>query len=133
MDVGNPSNFIRILELFENDYNQIKTTISSYSFNDEETANTLKNVYKTSNMLLDPHTAVAFNGLQTYLKEHTNEKGIILATAHPLKFAPIVEDIIEEKINIPNHIQHIMNSPKQAAQLPATFGDFKKHLKSMFK
>lgn len=133
MDVGDPSNFIRILELLGNDYNQIKTTISSYSFNDEETANTIKNVYKSSNMLLDPHTAVAFNGLQTYLKAHPNEKGIILGTAHPLKFAPIVEGLIEEKINIPPHIQHIMDSPKQAELLPPIFENLKKHLLNIFK
>lgn len=132
MDVGNPSNFIRILELFGNDYSQIKTTISSYSFNDDETANAIKNVHKKSNMLLDPHTAIAFKGLQTYLKEHSNEKGIILSTAHPLKFAPIVEGLIEEKINIPPHIQHIMDSPKQAALLPPIFENFKKHLLNIF-
>ena len=133
MDVGNPSNFIRILELFDNNYDLIKSAISSYSFNDEETAMTIKNVYNSSKIVLDPHTAVAFAGMKRYLAEHPKEKGIILATAHPLKFAPIVEHIIEEKINIPNHIQHIMNSPKHSTRLPATFSEFKKNLKSMFK
>lgn len=133
MDVGNPSNFIRILELFDNDYDLVKSAISSYSFNDEETAITIKKVYNSSKIVLDPHTAVAFAAMKRYLADHPKENGIVLATAHPLKFAPIVEYIIEEKINIPNHIQHIMKSPKQAELLPPIFDNLKKHLLNIFK
>jgi threonine synthase len=133
MDVGNPSNFIRILELFGNDHNRIKEMISSFSFTNEETAYTIKNVYETSNILFDPHTAVAFAGLKTYLADNPHETGFILATAHPSKFAPKVEKIIDQKINIPEHIQHIMNSQKHATLLPPIFGDFRQHLLTIFK
>ena len=132
MDVGNPSNFIRILELFGNDYDKIKEVISSFSFTDEETADTIKNVYNSTDMLLDPHTAVAFAGLKTYLADKPEEKGFKLATAHPLKFAPTVEKIVEQKIKIPPHIQHIMSSQKNATLLTPIFSDLKKHLLSIF-
>ncbi len=132
MDVGNPSNFIRILELFGNDYDKIKEIISSFSFTDEETANTVKNVYKSTHKILDPHTAVAFAGLKTYLADNPQEKGFILATAHPLKFAPTVEKMIDQKINIPEHIQHIMNSQKKATLITPVFSELKKILQCIF-
>ena len=132
MDVGNPSNFIRILELFGNDHERIKEIVSSFSFTDEETADTIKNVYKSSHTVMDPHTAVAFSGLKTYLADNPHEKGFILATAHPSKFAPTVEKIIDQKINIPGHIQHIMNSQKHATLLPPVFSEFKKKLLGIF-
>jgi threonine synthase len=132
MDVGNPSNFIRILELFDNDYEMIKEIVSSFSFTDEETAETIKNVYKRSHTVLDPHTAVAFAGLKTYLADNPREKGFILATAHPLKFAPTVEKMIGQKIKIPEHIQHIMNSQKKATLIPPVFSELKKILQCIF-
>lgn len=132
MDVGNPSNFIRILELFGNDFERIKEIVSSFSFTDEETADEIKNVYKRTHTVLDPHTAVAFAGLKTYLKAKPHEKGFILATAHPVKFAPTVEKIVDQKINIPEHINHIMNSQKHATLLPPIFSEFKKKLLGIF-
>jgi threonine synthase len=132
MDVGNPSNFIRILELFGNDYDKIKEIVSSFSFTDEETADTIKTVYKRSHTVLDPHTAVAFAGLKTYLTDNPHEKGFILATAHPVKFAPTVEKIVDQKINVPEHIQHIMNSQKHATILSPVFSEFKKKLQFIF-
>jgi threonine synthase len=132
MDVGNPSNFIRILELFGNDYDKIKEIVSSFSFTDEETANTVKYVYKSTHTVLDPHTAVAFAGLKTYLADNPQEQGFILATAHPLKFAPTIEKMIDQKINIPEHIQHIMNSQKKATIIPPLFSELKKILQCIF-
>jgi threonine synthase len=132
MDVGNPSNFIRILELFGNNHEKIKEIVSSFSFTDEETADAIKNVYERTHTVLDPHTAVAFSGLKTYLADNPHEKGLILATAHPIKFAPTLEKIIDQKINIPEHIKHIMNSQKHATLLPPTFSEFKKKLLGIF-
>jgi len=128
MDVGNPSNFIRILELFGNDYNKIKEIVSSFSFTDEETADTIKFLNNNTNTILDPHTAVAFAGLKTYLADNPDEKGFVLATAHPIKFAPTVEKIVNQKISIPPHIQKILKNQKKSTLLPPKFDELKKIL-----
>lgn len=74
MDVGNPSNFVRIMELFGNQFDALKNTVSAYSVNDQETMNTITRVYQKHNYLLDPHTAVAFASLEKYLEENPGKK-----------------------------------------------------------
>lgn len=114
MDVGNPSNFIRILEIFNNELGNLKNVLTSYSITDEETLNTIKQVYEQYNYLVDPHGAVAYYALQKYLKEHPNEKGIFLETAHPVKFPACVEEALNKTIDIPERIAHIMALEKKA-------------------
>ena len=113
MDVGNPSNFIRIKELFNNDLKALKSAFSSYSFTDDETRETMKSIYKNSAYVADPHGAVGYLGLKKYgLKE--NEFGVFLETAHPVKFLDIVEDTLPVKVEIPKQIQKIINNKKVA-------------------
>ena len=96
MDVGNPSNFVRILELFDQQFNSLKNVMSSYSISDEETKAILKKVYLDTNYLLDPHGAVGYLGLEKYMQQHPGLQGFFLETAHPVKFYDVVEPIIQQ-------------------------------------
>jgi threonine synthase len=100
MDVGSPSNFARILELFQHKFTDLKDKISSTSITDDETVATIKKVYAQDKYLLDPHGAVGYISLEQYLQQHTSDKGFILETAHPVKFSDSVEKITGEKINM---------------------------------
>lgn len=113
MDVGNPSNFIRIQELFNNDLDTLKNAFSSYSFTDDETRATMKEIYKNAGYVADPHGAVGYLGLKKHgLKE--NEFGVFLETAHPVKFLDVVEDVLPVKVEIPEQIKKIINNKKVA-------------------
>ncbi|MDN3618527.1 threonine synthase [Polaribacter undariae] len=113
MDVGNPSNFIRIQELFNNDLEALKSAFSSYSFSDDETRATMKEIYTNSGYVADPHGAVGYLGLKKHgLKE--NEFGVFLETAHPVKFLDVVEETLPVKVAIPEQIKKVINNKKVA-------------------
>jgi threonine synthase len=129
MDVGNPSNFIRIQELFNNDLETLKNAFSSYSFTDDETRATMKEIYKNAGYVADPHGAVGYLGLKKYgLKE--NEFGVFLETAHPVKFLDVVESTLPVKVEIPEQIQKIINNKKIAIKA-SSYEDLKGYLMGM--
>jgi threonine synthase len=119
MDVGNPSNFIRILEIFHHKFADLKNTLSSVSITDGETKDTLQKVYKTEGYLLDPHGAVGFLALQRYLQKNPAEKGIVLETAHPVKFYDVVEPLIGEAVAIPALVQQQLALQKKSIKINA--------------
>lgn len=111
MDVGNPSNFIRIQELFDNNLSSLKKSFSSYSFSDDETKIMMKSIYNKFNYILEPHGAIGYLGLKKYgLK--TNELGIFLETAHPVKFLDVVEETLKVNLEIPPQIKEVMSKEK---------------------
>jgi len=111
MDVGNPSNFIRIQQLFDNKFESLKDNFSAYSFDDAATRDAMKEIYNQNKYIADPHGAVGYLGLKEYdLQE--GEYGVFLETAHPVKFLDIVETTLDIKIPIPAQIQKVMNKPK---------------------
>ena len=115
MDVGNPSNFIRIQELYDNDFETIKQHFSSYSFTDDETKVAMKSINDQFNYIADPHGSVGYLGLKNH--DLTNAYGIFLETAHPVKFLPVVESTLSQTIDIPPQIQEIMHKEKQALSI----------------
>ncbi|MBA6154970.1 threonine synthase [Tenacibaculum sp. S7007] len=117
MDVGNPSNFIRIQELFNNDLDSLKNTFSSYSFTDKETREAMKAIYKSSKYIADPHGAVGYLGAKEYLKNNSNTLCLFLETAHPVKFLEVVEETLDLQVAIPKQIQSIMNKKKSSLQI----------------
>ena len=117
MDVGDPSNFVRILELFGNENSNLKNILSSTSITDAETAKTLLQVFKENNYLLDPHGAVAYNALQTYLITKPTSKGVILETAHPVKFYDVIEPITKQKVHIPLQIADQLKLKKESLKM----------------
>ena len=119
MDVGNPSNFIRILEIFHHQFKDLQNVLTSCSISDEETKATLKSVYQNNQYLLDPHGAVGFLALQNYLQKHPNQKGIVLETAHPVKFYDVVEPVIGEAVPIPEAIRQQLQLEKKSTKINA--------------
>lgn len=128
MDVGNPSNFVRILEIFHHQFPELKSNLSSYSITDAETTATIKEVYQKDNYVLDPHGAVGYLSLQRYLENHPEQKGMILETAHPVKFPDAVENAIGKHIEIPSSVQFIMAKEKQSVLIKADYQQFKEYL-----
>jgi len=128
MDVGDPSNFVRILELFHHQFMDLKNTLSSYSISDEQTRQTIKEVYVTKNYLLDPHGAVAYTALHEYQKKYPEQKGYILETAHPVKFYDVVEPVIQQEIPIPESVQDILYKEKKSVLMNAGFENLKEYL-----
>ena len=117
MDVGDPGNFIRMLELFGHDHRLLRNMLSSDSVSDEATAQTIKQVKKEYNYLLDPHGAVGFYSLQRYLNDHPEEKGYFLETAHPVKFD--VGKIIGKKIALPDALRSLFAKKKNSIPMKA--------------
>ena len=117
MDVGNPSNFVRIQELYDNDLNNFKKDFSSFSFSDEETILALKHIYKTSGYIAEPHGAVGYLGLKKELKNNPESMGVFLETAHPVKFLDIVEEALHVKLPIPKQIESVMGKEKKSIKI----------------
>jgi threonine synthase len=128
MDVGNPSNFVRILELFHHQFADLKKVLSSDSISDEETRKTIREVFEKEDYLLDPHGAVAYFALENYLKQHPEENGYILETAHPVKFYDVVEPVIHQKIPIPESVKSILDKEKESILMNADFEKLKDYL-----
>ena len=127
MDVGNPSNFVRILEIFNQQTGDLKKLVSAKSVSDDETRATLKKVKDEFNYLLDPHGAVGYNALEKYLQQHPSQKGIVVETAHPVKFFDVVEPIIGSPVAIPQIIQDQLKLKKQSELMennPEALRDF---------
>ena len=112
MDVGDPSNFIRIRHLFEDDFEQLSKNLSSFTFSDEETKIGMKRIHNNSNYVADPHGAVGYLGLKKYQERHPNTFGIFLETAHPVKFLDVVQDTLGITLEIPEQIQKVLHKNK---------------------
>ena len=128
MDVGNPSNFIRILEIFHNNYPELKEKLSSYSITDAETVATIGEVYQQYHYLLDPHGAVGYLSLSRYLRDNPDQKGLFLETAHPVKFPESVEKITGKKIPLPQAVAGIMDRPKSSVLMKPGYDNLKEFL-----
>jgi threonine synthase len=121
MDVGDPSNFVRILELFGQDVNQLQAVLSADTVSDADTTATMAQVWQQQGYLLDPHGAVAYTALRRYLARHPAAAGLFLATAHPVKFPEVVEAITGQPIPLPAAVQHLQGRPKQSIALAASY------------
>ncbi|MCZ4695185.1 threonine synthase [Ancylomarina euxinus] len=129
MDVGAPSNFDRMMTLYQENHPKICEDLKGASFNDEQTKEIMRKVYKDFGYILDPHGAVAYLGLQEEL-DTTNELGVFIETAHPAKFIDIVEEVIETQIDIPNYLKSCLTKEKISIQMPNDYQDFKTFLES---
>ena len=125
MDVGDPSNFIRIQEIYKND-DKLKENLSSYSFTDAETKSAMKEIKSISGYVADPHGAVGYLGLKKYF-ENNNAQGIFLETAHPVKFLDVVEPVLCETIEYPQQILDVINKEKVAKEI-STYKQLKEYL-----
>ena len=131
MDVGNPSNFVRILEIFQHKFGDLKKVLSSYSISDAQTKEAIKSVKQDYNYLLDPHGAVGYLALQDYLKTHATEKGMFLETAHPVKFYDVVEPVINAQVPIPEIVKSQLLKEKKSRKIGVDTGILKEVLTSI--
>jgi threonine synthase len=128
MDVGDPSNFVRLLELFEQSFGDFKSQLSAYSISDKETLTAIEEVYEEFNYLTDPHGAVGFLALKKWLTDHPRDKGIFLETAHPVKFPNAIEPVIGKEIPVPSVLREMMQKPKESIRIGNTYEDLKGYL-----
>ncbi|MBS3806722.1 MAG: threonine synthase [Bacteroidales bacterium] len=126
MDVGDPSNFVRIREMFGDDHKRISQLIQGFVVNDEQTAEAIRDLHNKTGYILDPHGAIGYMGCRHHLQE--GETGVFLETAHPAKFPDVVEEAIGESIDIPIYLKEIQNKEKQALQMPADYKEFRQWL-----
>ncbi|AMJ67707.1 threonine synthase [Hymenobacter sp. PAMC 26628] len=128
MDVGDPSNFVRILELFHSDLGALKAALSAETVSDPDTVATILQVWFENGYLLDPHAAVAYAALLRHQAQYPDAAGILLATAHPVKFPGVLEPIIGQPIELPEAVLHLQGRPKQAIPMDVDFGALKEFL-----
>jgi threonine synthase len=117
MDVGNPSNFIRIQELYNNDLTEFEKDFSSYSFSDAETEITIKDIYSRTKYIAEPHGTVGYLGLKKEMQKQPNSIGVFLETAHPIKFLDIVEPLLDLQLPIPKQIESVLNKEKVSIKI----------------
>lgn len=129
MDVGDPSNFARLADLYENDYEAICRDITGYAFTDSDTVAAMQEVSTRHGYTLDPHGAVAYLGLSHYFSEHPEDvNGIFLETAHPAKFTEAVEKAIGQKVALPPALEKFMHGKKQSIPVSKEYPDFSETL-----
>lgn len=132
MDVGDPSNFVRILELFRDKLGSLRQLVSSYSISDEETKIAIRELFERTNYMADPHGAVAYASLKKYIRDHPGAKGIFLETAHPVKFRDAVESLTGRKIEMPSPLEALSRREKQAEQMEPDHQLLKSYLVERF-
>jgi threonine synthase len=130
MDVGDPSNWVRIMDLFGGDRSLVKKWVSAYSFNDEETLEAIELVYKKYGYIMCPHTAIAWLALHSWMNNHQSDQiaGVFLATAHPCKFPDIFPADIASKIDIPEQVKELEGKERVSASLGNDFKGFKAYV-----
>ncbi len=128
MDVGKPSNFARMLDLFGNDWAKMRQAISGYSCSDQQTREVINQVFSEKGYVLDPHTAVGYLAIKEYQKKHPNTHGVVLSTAHPSKFLDVVEPVIGQAVEVPEQLASLADKPKEATAMGVDYQAFKAYL-----
>ncbi len=127
MDVGAPSNFIRIQELHDNNIDTLRKNLSGYSYTDDETTEAAHALYNNHNYTADPHGAIGYLALKAYLKDNTELHGVFLETAHPIKFLPVMPKTIADNIPMPAQIEAILHKEKQSIKI-SSYEELKRFL-----
>jgi len=131
MDVGNPSNFVRMLDIYNHDFDMLSNDIIGYHFSDDDTRVAMRSVYHAANYMLDPHGAIGYLGLKKFLKTNPEYAGIFFETAHPSKFVEVVETTIHDSVDLPARLKEFMKGEKQSIKLSADFSEFKSLLPTL--
>ena len=129
MDVGDPSNFIRIQEIYKNKFDRLQKNLSSFSFNNTQTRKAMFDIYTKHDYVADPHGAVGYLGCKAYLEKNPKAHCVFLETAHPTKFLDVVEDVIKEEQPLPKQIQAVMGNKKESFVI-STYQELKSFLLS---
>ena len=129
MDVGSPSNFVRLAHLYGDDYDRFKANISGYFYDDDQTRAGMEQIHDQFGYVACPHTAIGIMGLQAFLTETKQDvTGVALATAHPSKFKPLVEEVLGQPVGVPERLAILADRTKQSIRIPASYGAFRESL-----
>jgi len=128
MDVGNPSNFARILDIFDNQHDRVTEHLKGYSFTDNEIREIIKNVFKETKYVCDPHGATGYQAAKLFMSDHREFTGIFLETAHPAKFSETVRPLISHPCHIPPKLAEFSSREKQSIPLEKEYDGFKSYL-----
>jgi len=131
MDVGNPNNFPRIVEIHGKDFDKITSNIVGKTYDDPQTTETVNSIFDKFEYAMCPHTAIAYKGLSDYLSEEAQEcVGVFLATAHPAKFLDVLDERVANGVLIPDNLKEVMKKTKKSILMSNQYEDFKKYLLS---
>jgi threonine synthase len=125
MDVGNPSNFARMLDLYGSTWNTMRSEISGYSYTDAETEVAMRDIWEEFGYVIDPHGAVAYLALRAYQANNPGTQGVVLETAHPAKFLDDVNRVLGFEVEVPERLAKLANEIKVATQMSTDYNDFK--------
>ncbi len=128
MDVGNPSNFARMMNLYGSTWNNFKADLAGYAFDDERTRDAMREIFERYGYVMDPHGAIGYLAFREYQKSSAGEMGVVLETAHPSKFLPDVEAILDTKIEIPERLAVLADKKKVTVKMGTDFEPFKEWL-----
>jgi len=128
MDVGDPSNFVRILDLFDNKHDRLSRHMEGYSYSDTEIREILGRVYKQSGYLCDPHGATGYEAARAYREKNPALQGIFLETAHPAKFRESVEEVLGKKLDLPDRLAVFAGREKQSIPMGSAYEEFREYL-----
>ena len=129
MDVGNPSNFYRLLALYGNDENLFKEKVKGFFFDDDETGQAMKKVKSENGYIMDPHGAVGYLGLKKFMDQNPGEYlGVFLETAHPGKFKAVVDEVLGIDLQLPERLRNFLTGNKKVETLENDFGAFRSYL-----
>jgi threonine synthase len=130
MDVGNPSNWVRIADLFEHDTEALKKLITGYTYTDDETLEAIEALSNRYDYVACPHTAIAWKALKAYQQEYpaTDTVGVFLSTAHPCKFPDVFKAEVAAKINTPHQVQDLEKKESHSVSLGVDYNEFKRYL-----
>jgi threonine synthase len=130
MDVGNPSNWVRIADLFKNDTEALKELVVGIKYDDEQTVKAINWVFDSYNYVVCPHTAIAWQALTDYQQDHVaaDTAGVFLSTAHPCKFPDVFSEQVAAKIDVPEQVKELESKTKLAIAISKDFADFKGYL-----
>lgn len=127
MDVGDPSNFVRILELYDHNYESLAQELSGFAFSDSQTREGMREMHSKFDYVADPHGAVGYLGLKKYMEQHPEANGTFLETAHPAKFKSEVERTLDLSIELPEQLARLMDRPKKAIPI-RDYAEFKAYM-----
>lgn len=125
MDVGNPSNFVRLLALYNGDYSALTKDISGYYLNDDDDRTTIQHIFNEFKYVADPHGAIGYAAIKDFQIDNPDYVGIYLETAHPAKFLNVMEPVLSVQVEIPERLKELTSKDKKADLLPAEFHRFK--------
>jgi len=128
MDVGDPSNFARILDLFNHSHKEISESISSFAYSDDEIRKTIKRVYDETGYILDPHGATGYAATEKHLTTHPEDHVIFLETAHPSKFMETVNPVIGKEVEIPDRLKSFLKKEKKSIGLSSDYTDLRDYI-----